>query len=274
MKTSSQQLRRWLVAGTTLQSILAPAAYVAMIAAPAPTVQAQTTGETGAVRGTVMNSATGRYLLNARITVVGTNNFAFTNEFGEFSLPQVPAGKYTLRVYYTGLESTEVQVEIEAGEILPLTVTLRPSAGASAVASDEIYELEAFVVSSRDASADALALNEQRFSANIKNVVSTDAYGEVSQGNIGEFMKHMPGVTIEYNGNVAQGVQIRGFNSNFTNVTIDGGQVASAAGNGTQNHTRSFGLDQASINNISRIEVTKLPTPSTSANSLGGSVNR
>lgn len=237
----------------------------------------QTAEATGSISGRVQNAATNRYLTNARVEVLGSEQFTFTNNRGEFTLGDLPAGSATIEVFYTGLNTETLEADVTAGEVTDLSIELRPRAAVlepEEGEDDAAFELAEFsVVAQRDLAANSLAINEQRFSPNLKNVVSTDAFGDVAQGNIGEFLKHIPGVTIEYEGNTAQGVQLRGFASNFTNVTIDGGQMASAASNSTQHHSRTFGLDQTSINNISRIEVTKLPTPADPANSLGGSVN-
>lgn len=225
--------------------------------------------ETGEVAGRV--SSSGRYLENARLRVVGTSIETFTNQAGEYRIASLPVGDAVLEVFYTGMTQQNVTVAVTAGAVARQDVTLRP-AGA---ASDEVVTLDPYIVQSeREMSASAMAVNEQRFSANLRNVVSTDAYGEISQGNIGEFLKHVPGVTVEYNGNSASGIQVRGFNSNYTMVTLDGGQLASSGTSlSTQNHTRSYSVDQTSINNLSRIEVVKLPTPDMAANLMGGSVN-
>lgn len=260
-----------------LLSAAVPGAVFAQSAEPAPLSSASVAGDsaeaTGTIEGRVLNVANGRFLQRARVSLAGTDAFVFTNEYGHFRFSDVPSGNVTLEVFYTGMETRRMTVDVVGGESVSARVRMAPRQARDPDGDGDVVELDDFVVTGRDVSAAALALNEQRFSPNVKNVVSTDAFGEVAQGNIGEFLKHIPGVTIEYDGNVAQGVQIRGFASNFTNVTIDGGQVASAATNSTQNHSRTFGLDQTSINNISRIEVTKLPTPANPANSLGGSVN-
>ena len=249
-------------------ALLAPLAGIALLAYPAA---GYAQGEArGGITGRVLNSDTGSYLNNARVRVSGTNIETFTNEFGEFRLNDLPAGSVSLDVFYTGFPVKSVTVAVTGGTVAEQTISV---AGLENL-DDGVVQLEEFLVQSkRETNAQALALNEQRFSANLKNVVSTDAFGDVGQGNIGEFLKHVPGVTVEYSNNVVSGVQVRGFNSNFTNVTLDGGGIASAAGTGTANHTRQFGLEQASINNISRIEVVKLPTPENAANSMGGSVN-
>ncbi len=251
-------------------ALLAPLTSFALLASPAGTY-AQAAA-TGGISGRVLNTETGSYLNNARVRVSGTSIETFTNEFGEFRLDGLQAGSVTLEVFYTGFPVKNTPVVVTAGTVTEQTISVTVE---SAADDEGIVELEVFLVQTkRETNAQSLALNEQRFSANLKNVVSTDAFGDVGQGNIGEFMKHIPGVTVEYgNAGTVSGVQIRGFNSNYTSVTLDGGAMASAAGTGTQNHSRQFGLEQASINNISRIEVTKLPTPENSANSMGGSVN-
>lgn len=245
--------------------------FALVLLALAPQISAQTAAATGAIEGRVLNVQSGRYLNNARIRVADTNRETFTNSFGEYRLSGVPAGEVTLEVFYTGLARQTEAVQVTPGE------TVRQDFGLSrsAAQADDAVMLDEFTVSSsREYNAQAIAINEQRFSANPKNVVSTDAFGEINQGNIGEFLKHVPGVTIEVkDGNTPSGIQVRGFNSNYTNVTIDGGTIASSALANTQFHSRQFVLENATIENLARIEVVKLPTPDIAAHSLGGSVN-
>ena len=55
---------------------------------------------------------------------------------------------------------------------------------------DGVVKLDSFVVgSARDTNAASIAINEQRFAPNIKNIVSADALGDVMDGNVGEFLK-------------------------------------------------------------------------------------
>ncbi|HYC70375.1 MAG TPA: TonB-dependent receptor [Opitutaceae bacterium] len=229
---------------------------------------------TGAIEGRIQNAGTGVFLNNARVAVQGTAKEAYTDAAGAYRIDGVPAGPATLDVFYTGMEPQQVAVTVPAGATATQDVGL-VRAGAAPRAQGEVVTLDPFVVATeREYNATAIAINEQRFAANKKEVVSTDALGEINQGNIGEFVKHLPGITFEMkDGNNLSGIMVRGFNSNYTNVTFDGGQVASAALSNTQTHTRQFVLEQANINNIARIEVVKLPTPDMAANLLGGAVN-
>jgi iron complex outermembrane receptor protein len=122
-------------------------------------------------------------------------------------------------------------------------------------------------------SAAAFAINEQRFAPNMKNVVATDEYGDITEGNIAEFLKFLPGINIDYAGGNARDVSIDGVPGDYVPVTIDGFSLASAVGGGAGGTNRSVGLDQVSINNISRVEVDFSPTPDSQGNALAGSVN-
>ncbi|HVU36417.1 MAG TPA: TonB-dependent receptor [Opitutaceae bacterium] len=233
---------------------------------------AQTPGGTGSIQGRVQNADIGMYLHKARIQVEGTNLETFSDSIGEYSLPRVPAGTATLDVFYTGLRPQRVVVTVAAGETVTQDITLTASTAAEPGA---VVRMDTFVVASeRETNAQTIAINEQRFAPNLMNVVSTDAYGEINQGNLGEFVKHIPGVNIEFkDGNNPSGIDIRGFGTNYTRVTQDGNSIASAAIANTQTPNRQFVLEGASINNLSRIEVTKEPLPDTPANTMGGSVN-
>jgi outer membrane cobalamin receptor len=137
-----------------------------------------------------------------------------------------------------------------------------------------VVKLDEFVVAtSREMSGAALAINEQRFAANMKNVVATDEFGDIAEGNVAEFLKFMPGVNIDYAGGNAREVSINGVPGDYVPVTIDGFSLASAVGGGSGGTNRSVGLDQVSINNLSRVEVSFSPTPESQGTALAGSVN-
>lgn len=254
--------------------LLATLCAVAAVLPTFPSAVAQTApASTGSVEGRVQNVDVGRYLGKARVQVEGTTFETFTDDLGEYSFSRIPAGNVTLDAFYTGLAPQRVTLTVPAGSVVTQDFQLTSAAGS--VSKEGVVQLGQFVVASeRDTNAQDIAINEQRFAPNLKNVVSTDAYGEINQGNIGEFVKHIPGVNIEFkDGNNPSGIDVRGFGTNYTRVTMDGNSVASAAIANTQTPNRQFVLEGTSINNLSRIEVTKEPLPNDPANSMGGSVN-
>ncbi|MBL9189442.1 MAG: TonB-dependent receptor [Opitutaceae bacterium] len=224
------------------------------------------------VSGRVQNVVTGSYLNNARITVRGTDLAAFTDQSGSYRIPAVPPGSVTIEVFYTGLDPVSATLQLAPGQSLTRDFELT---NASRYGADGTVKLDAFTVATaRETDGAAIAINEQRFAPNIKNVIAADALGDVMDGNVGEFLKFMPGMTAEYDresgGSVAS-VSVRGFPTAQAVVSGDGLQMANT-GN-PQGASRVFQFTQVSINNIARLEVTKVPTPATPADSMAGSID-
>jgi iron complex outermembrane receptor protein len=224
---------------------------------------------TGTVEGRVLNVTSGQYVKNARVTVEGTNLESLTNEFGEYRLTEVPIGSATIRASYGGLPPVAQSVAVAAGQ--NTTQNFSVGGGTQSAQDGAIVKLDEFVVASaREMNAAAIATNEQRYAPNIKNVVSADAFGDVTEGNVGEFLKYLPGISVDYVAADVRTVSVRGFADTFTGVNVDGGRMASAV---SGNANRVFELEQVSINNVARVEVTKVPTPEMPADGIGGSVN-
>jgi TonB-dependent receptor len=219
----------------------------------------------GGVEGRVFSPASGEYLAQARVTVEGTALEVFTDADGRFRLPGVPVGPAKVRVAYSGFATLSEVVPVAAGEFTRRDFSL--------VLSDRtVVKLDEFVISSsREMSGSAIAINEQRHAPNLRSVVATDELGFVPEGNVGEFIKFLPGVSMDNIGGFARNVSINGVPPDYVPVTIDGFSVASAnPGGGT---ARSVSLDMLSINNLARVEVVFSPTPDTPGSALAGAVN-
>jgi len=228
----------------------------------------------GTLYGRVTNAATGDYVARARITIEGTNIEAFTNDFGEYNL-ELPAGHSKLRVSYTGIDDQVVEVDVTASETMmqDVSIATKPGAkqGGAKGGADDVLVMDAFAVrEARETNAYNIAANEQRYSVNLKNVVSADSFGDVTEGNVGEFIKYLPGVTVDYVAADVRTMAVRGFPDTFTSISFDGNRIASAASGNAQ---RSFEFEQVSLNNITRVELLKVPTPEVPADALGGAVN-
>jgi iron complex outermembrane receptor protein len=224
--------------------------------------------DTGTVTGRVLNVGNNRYLNNAKVSVEGTTIEAYTNEYGDYRLTNVPAGEVKLKASYTGLDEETVNVTVSAGSstVQNFELTSRARYG-----EDKTLVLDTFIVESqREYEGDALATNEQRHAPNVKVVMSSDSFGTINEGNPGEFLKYLPGITVDYVAADVRTVSVRGFAAQFTNVYWDGMRLTSSA-SGSSN--RIFEFEQVSINNTSRTEVAKVPTPDMPSDSLGGTVN-
>lgn len=245
------------------------ATCLALVLIAAPVAQAQSS--TGSVEGRVLNTGNGRYVGNVRVTVEGTTLETLTNEFGEYRLSGVPAGEAQVRAAVSGLDSKVMTVSVTAGQPTKADFELTSAERYGTATDGDTVQLDTFVVSAnREFEGNAIATNEQRFAKGLKVVMAADAFGDVTEGNAGEFLKYLPGITVDYVAADVRTVSVRGFAANFTNVYLDGMPTTSSASGSS---ARVFEFEQVSINNAARVEVLKVPTPDTPANGLGGNVN-
>ncbi|MFO1451755.1 MAG: TonB-dependent receptor [Opitutaceae bacterium] len=220
---------------------------------------------TGTIEGRVLNGATGAALSNARIVVDGTALETASDDYGRFRLREVMSGPATITVSYVGYDRTSVTVDVPSGGVVQREVDLTLSGTAP---GEKVVVMQALaIVATREQTAQALSMNEQRASANIKSVVALDEYGDLGQENVGDFLRFLPGLTVGSAGLTANEISVRGLPGNTTQVMIDGNMVTSAETD------RVVPPHLVSLGNVSRVEVTKVPTPDMSAAGLGGTVN-
>lgn len=231
-------------------------ATAAFAAAFSPSLVAQSTG---ALTGRVQDAASGKYLEGAEIVVEGSAFRATAGRDGVFKIDALPAGKFTVTITYPGLNPESAGIEVKSGETATLSIAL----------GTKVVQLDKFVVrGAKEGMAQAVAL--QKVSVQSKLVAAADQFGEVSEGNIGEYLKFLPGVTIDYNVNDARGVSLRGLSTAFTIVAVDGTPMA---GGSSVDDTRRFEFEQIAMNNVETTELFKTVTPDISASATGGLVN-
>lgn len=227
------------------------------------------TANTGTIEGRVQNCAAGTYLGRASVRVEGTTFEALTNDIGEYRRAHLPAGNVTLRASFAGMQPASANVAVAPGltvqQDFTLTFETRPNA-APASAKDQAVMLDAFTVSDRALSAQAAAV--QKTAPNIKNVVTFEEFGDLGEGNLGEFLKFIPGIEINQAPVVPSAASIRGMPSDGTIMLVDGMSSASPSAD-----MRGGDLIGANIGNIDRIEITEVPTPDLPANAVGGTIN-
>jgi iron complex outermembrane receptor protein len=231
------------------------------------------TASTARISGRIFNPATQQYVRNAEIRVEGTDLVTYSGDDGSYVLANVPGGEVTLTVNYTGYDVATARVSLAADRTVTRDFelqgsTYRPGLGRK----DDVVKLESFVVSS-EREGNAKAIMDQRAALNMKNVVATDNFGEVTSGNIGEFVKYMPGVVIDYTQSDARAARIGGLDPKYVGISMDGMRMANAASGSFGSASRGFEFEQASINSIESIEISKTLTASMDADAPAGSIN-
>ena len=225
---------------------------------------------TGSITGRVRNVATGQYLNRARVAVRGTEHIVFTDEYGTYRIADLRSGPVTLDVFYTDLDLQTVTVEVAGGRVAERDVELT-SVSRYGNTGGSVVRLDAFTVASqKETDAQAIATNEQRFAPNIKNVIATDAFGEVFNSSAGDFLKFLPGLSADYDNAEVSTISVRGMGGDKTAVLFDGAPIVTGSNVGP---TRAVEMRTQSLNNVTRVDVTKVPTPATPADTLAGSIN-
>lgn len=221
----------------------------------------------GTIEGRVLNASTGNFLNNARVTVAGTALETFSSATGDYRLTNVPAGPATVVATFFGLEQKTAVVRVDSGATSSQDFDL--SAIESLPEDGKPIVLVPMSVTAKALSGQAIALTEKRNAVNIKDVIAIDEFVDMADGNVGEFIKFVPGLDIQYNPFSPASATIRGMPATGTLVQFDGVPTAPAA----LGNTRTFDLNTAATANIERIEVSKVPTPDLPANAVGGSIN-
>lgn len=231
---------------------------------------------TGTIVGQVFNPSTGEYLRNAQVRIVESGDAVVSADEGLYRLSPVPAGRVTLEVTYTGYRKVTATVDVAAGATttknFELISTLQDSAAQSTMA-DGTVKMQAFTVST-EREGSAKAIMDQRNSMNITNTVASDAFGDNAEGNVGEFLKHLPGVELDLFYGEVRTVRLGGLGSEYTSVTMDGIALASTdANNSGSGAARSFTMEMASLNSMESIEVNKTISADVDANAPAGTIN-
>jgi len=100
-------------------------------------------------------------------------------------------------------------------------------------------------------------------------VVAIDEFGDKGTETVMNFLQFVPGVAVADDAVAAGSISLRGFPDTQSVVQIDGSNFSSSR---TAN-TRVVVLIEVPMANISRVELTKVPTPDMPASGLGGSIN-
>jgi TonB-dependent receptor len=177
---------------------------------------------------------------------------------GRFTLLQVPSGTQQLSVSYIGYRTETLTVDVKPGETITLDIRLQ----SGVIIGDEI------VVLGERLKGQAKSLNQQRSNPNITNIISSDQIGRFPDANIGDALKRIPAITVNYDQGEARFANIRGTEPRLNSIMINGERIPSAEGG-----RRAVQVDLIPADAIQAIEVNKAVTPDMDADAIGGSVN-
>ena len=209
----------------------------------------------GLVTGQITD-AEKQILPGASIIVEGMHAGVTSDINGFYTIANLKPGTYTLKVSYVGYSPKEMTVTIANGKVLTRDVVLDEGAELK-----EVEVLGAF-------SGQRKAFQMQKAAMGVTNVVSADQVGKFPDSNIGDALKRINGINVQYDQGEARFGQVRGTSADLTSVTVNGNRLPSAEGD-----TRNVQLDLIPADMIQTIEVNKVVTSDMDGDAIGGEVN-
>lgn len=176
---------------------------------------------------------------------------------GTATFYNVPNGKHNVTILYLGYKEFTQSVN-STGSVSEFTTQLESG----------VTVLKGVVVLGDRLKGQAKALNQQKNSDNISNIISADQIGRFPDANIGDAIKRVPGITMQNDQGEARNIVVRGMGPEFNSVTLNGERIPSAEGD-----NRRIQLDLIPADMIQTVEVSKTLTADMDADAIGGSVN-
>jgi TonB-dependent receptor len=207
------------------------------------------------ITGHVTDSG-GGILAGAAIKVTPGGFTTISDGQGQFTVPALLPGEYTLEVAYSGFETSTKVVKVAADQKLAVEITLKV---ATANQSIQVHG---------DLEGEAEQIQVQKTSPNIVNVISADVITSLPNANIADAVGRLPGVTLERDEGEGKYVQIRGTEPRLTNVTIDGINVPSP-----EVAVSQIKLDVIPADLVDSIVVNKTLSADQDGNAIGGTVD-
>lgn len=215
---------------------------------------ANETDAPGSIRGKVTD-AEHQTLPGAAIQIESLHTVVTSDQNGFYSLPNLKPGVYKVKISYVGYEPKVITVKFD-GRSLVQNVELSTSNTLS-----EAVVTGAFFGQRK-------ALQMQKESMGVNNVVSADQVGKFPDSNIGDALKRINGVNMQYDQGEARFGQVRGTAADLTSVTVNGNRIPSAEGG-----TRNVQLDLIPADMIETIELNKVVTSDMDGDAIGGEIN-
>lgn len=205
------------------------------------------------LRGTVVDAESGEPLVGATV-VVNQKRGTLTDEAGHFCISGLNRGSYTLTVRYLAYKTLTMNgVRSTAeGDTTSLTIPIE--------SDDQMLNEAKVVETKRKNTANAMILDARR-SEIIVNNISAQEIKRAQDGNAGEVIRRIPGISLIEN----KFVMVRGLSQRYNNVWINGGAVPS-----TEADSRAFSFDVIPAGQIDHLQVVKSPSPEYPADFCGG----
>src|ERR1700730_13334170 len=196
-------------------------------------------------------------LQGARVEFQPKGLTSVSDEQGQFTIPGVPPGSYTLTVSYIGFSQFSTPITVTAGQVTAVEAVLPVG-----LVNQEV------VVRGEREHGEIEALNIQRTADTIIEVLPTEVITSLPNTNVADALGRLPGVSLERDEGEGKYVQIRGTEPRLSNVTINGVHVSSP-----ERDVRNVKLDVIPASLVASSQVSKPLSANQDGDAIGGSID-
>ncbi|MBW6530711.1 TonB-dependent receptor [Sphingomonas sp. RRHST34] len=206
----------------------------------------------GQVAGTVSDASGTRNLPSAQVSIVELGRSVEADSAGQYRFSDVPTGRYTLRVRYTGADAIDTPIMVDASGMVTQDVAV--GGGGDILVTGQRANL-------------ASSLSRQRGADGVESVLTRDSIGQFPDQNAAESVRRAPGVNVLNDQGEGRFVAVRGLDPSLNAASINGVRVPAPEAD-----TRSVALDVVASELIESIEIKKSLTPDMDGDTIGASV--
>lgn len=200
-------------------------------------------------------------LPGATVKVSGSNKIILTDVDGKFSINDLKPGHYNLQMSYIGYDSQSMSIDLTSNKSLELGIISM---------FQKQKNIDEVIVTGSLKNSEARALNLQKNTINISNVIASDGIGKLPDRNAAETVQRVQGVSVERDQGEGRFVSLRGLPPFWASTTINGNRLPTAEEETT---SRATAFDFFPTELISYVHVNKSFTPDMEADGIGGGVN-
>ncbi len=212
--------------------------------------------QTGIIRGTVIEEATGEPLFGVTVQIKGTTNGAITDFDGKFEI-QADPGTYDIQASFVSFQSVTISgLAVTAGEVTVIDQIRM---------AEDVELLEEVVITAEVIrTTEAALMTVKRKSANLIDGISAASFRKIGDADAAGAVKRVTGVSVEG----GKYVYVRGLGDRYSKTMLNGVDIP-----GLDPDKNSIQIDIFPTNLINNMIVSKTASADLPADFTGGLTN-
>lgn len=210
--------------------------------------------QTGKISGKITDGKTGEALPGAIIIIDGTTKGASADFDGNFTIPSVQPGTYTLAISYISYDTKKLNdINVKANETTELSITLEQAN------SQNLIEVVVQAEMNKENTNTLLVM--QKNSASVSDGVSAESIKKTPDRSTSDVLKRVSGASIQDN----KFAIIRGMNDRYNAAYLNGSPLPSS-----ESDKRAFAFDIFPAGILDNLIILKTATPDLPGDFAGG----